>query len=38
MREGFIATPNGKIWYSVYGEEQANTPLLAIHGGRDSSA
>ena len=33
MREGFIATPNGKIWYSVYGEEQANTPLLAIHGG-----
>ena len=33
MREGFIATPNGKIWYSVYGEEQAKTPLLAIHGG-----
>ena len=33
MREGFVTTPNGKIWYSVYGEEQTKTPLLAIHGG-----
>lgn len=33
MREGFVATPNGKIWYSVCGEDQAKTPLLAIHGG-----
>lgn len=33
MREGFVTTLNGKIWYSVYGEEQTKTPLLAIHGG-----
>ena len=33
MREGFVTTPNGKIWYSAYGEEQTKTPLLAVHGG-----
>ena len=33
MREGFVTTPNGKIWYSVYGEEQTKNPLLAVHGG-----
>lgn len=33
MREGLVTTPNGRLWYSVYGEEQAKTPLLAIHGG-----
>ena len=33
MREGFVLTPNWNIWYSVYGEAQTKTPLLAIHGG-----
>ena len=33
MREGFVTTPNGKIWYSGYGEERTKTPLLAVHGG-----
>ena len=33
MREGLVTTPNGRLWYSVYGEEQVKTPLLAIHGG-----
>lgn len=33
MVEGFLNTKSGKIWYSVYGKEQAKTPILAIHGG-----
>jgi len=33
MREGFVETANGKIWFSVYGEELRKTPLLLLHGG-----
>lgn len=33
MREGFIETKPGKIWYSVYGEEKQGTPMLIVHGG-----
>ena len=33
MREGFVETANGKIWFSVYGEELRKTPLLVLHGG-----
>ncbi|MFP4498432.1 MAG: alpha/beta fold hydrolase, partial [Vulcanimicrobiota bacterium] len=33
MREFFIDTEHGKIWCSAYGEKQANTPLLVVHGG-----
>jgi proline iminopeptidase len=33
MRESFVQTSNGKIWYAVYGEDQPATPLLVIHGG-----
>ena len=33
MREGFINISGHKIWYSVYGEVEKGTPVLAIHGG-----
>jgi len=33
MREGFLELDEGRIWYSVYGEEQKGIPILAIHGG-----
>ena len=33
MREGFVTTQNGKIWYAVYGENRTRTPLLVLHGG-----
>jgi proline-specific peptidase len=33
MREGFLELGEGKIWYSVYGEQLPGTPILAIHGG-----
>ena len=33
MREGFIETKGGRIWYSVYGEDKSGTPLLVLHGG-----
>ncbi len=33
MKEGFIKTKNGKIWYSVYGEKKKGIPLLVLHGG-----
>lgn len=33
MREGFIETRGGRIWYGVYGEEKAGVPLLVVHGG-----
>ncbi len=33
MREGFLKTANGKIWYAVYGEHLRKAPLLVLHGG-----
>jgi len=33
MRESFIQTKNGKIWYSAYGEDKEGEPLLVLHGG-----
>jgi len=30
--EGFVETPNGKIWYKIYGSGE-EIPLLLIHGG-----
>lgn len=33
MRESFIETASGRIWYSVYGEEKPGTPILVVHGG-----
>ena len=33
MREDFIETAAGKLWYSVYGEEKKGVPLLVVHGG-----
>jgi len=33
MREGFIETKGGRIWYSVFGEDKSATPLLVLHGG-----
>lgn len=33
MREGYVSTNSGKIWYSVYGENKPETPLLVVHGG-----
>ena len=33
MREGFLELGEGNIWYSVYGEDSAGIPILAIHGG-----
>lgn len=33
MREGFLETANGKIWYAAYGEHLGKTPLLVLHGG-----
>ncbi len=33
MREGYIETVAGKVWYSVYGEGKSGTPILVVHGG-----
>lgn len=33
MREGFLELGEGKICYSVYWEDLAGIPILAIHGG-----
>ena len=33
MREGTLESANGKIWYSVYGENRRETPILVLHGG-----
>jgi len=33
MREGFVETANGRIWYGVCGEGRAKTPVLVLHGG-----
>ncbi|MCF7888124.1 MAG: proline iminopeptidase-family hydrolase [Candidatus Omnitrophica bacterium] len=33
MKKDFIDTENGKIWYSVYGENKKEIPLLVLHGG-----
>jgi proline iminopeptidase len=33
MREDFIRTEAGRLWYSVYGEEKKEVPLLVVHGG-----
>lgn len=32
-RQAFIKGPGGRLWYSVFGEDQPGTPLLFIHGG-----
>ena len=31
--EGFIDVPGGKVWYRAVGDNEAATPLLALHGG-----
>ena len=33
MRDGYVETANGRIWYSVYGEQRQKTPILVVHGG-----
>ncbi|WP_422487144.1 proline iminopeptidase-family hydrolase [Gudongella sp. DL1XJH-153] len=33
VKEGFIETEKGRIWYSVYGEDKKGVPLLVVHGG-----
>lgn len=33
MKKSFLNTKNGKIWYSVYGENKKGIPLLVLHGG-----
>ena len=33
MREGYVETVNGRIWYAAYGEEHRKTPVLVLHGG-----
>lgn len=33
VREGYVHTKDGKLWYAVYGEGLARTPLLVLHGG-----
>jgi proline iminopeptidase len=33
MREGFVATDAGRLWYAAYGEGTKGTPLLVMHGG-----
>ncbi|MBN1663593.1 MAG: proline iminopeptidase-family hydrolase [Deltaproteobacteria bacterium] len=33
MREGFLETANGSIWYAVYGENIEKTPVIVLHGG-----
>lgn len=33
MVEGKIQTGKGNIWYSVYGQGLAKTPILVLHGG-----
>ncbi|MDQ5988042.1 MAG: Proline iminopeptidase [Syntrophus sp. SKADARSKE-3] len=33
MREATLESPNGKIWYSIYGENRPKTPILVLHGG-----
>jgi proline iminopeptidase len=33
MREGAVNHRGRKIWYSVYGEQGSNIPLLVVHGG-----
>lgn len=33
MREGYLQTDGGKLWYSVYGGNLKKTPILALHGG-----
>lgn len=32
MREGFIPTAGGQVWYGVCGEDKPGTPLLVVHG------
>ncbi|ACL17218.1 proline iminopeptidase-family hydrolase [Methanosphaerula palustris] len=31
--EGFIQTPDGKVWYRIVGGGSAGIPLLVLHGG-----
>ena len=33
LREGYLSTAGGRIWYGVCGEGQPGTPLLVVHGG-----
>ena len=33
MREGFVTTDAGRLWYAAYGEGKKGTPLLVMHGG-----
>ena len=33
MREGYVETVNGRIWYAAYGEQHRKTPVLVLHGG-----
>lgn len=33
VREGYLPTPDGWIWYEARGAQRAATPLLVLHGG-----
>jgi proline iminopeptidase len=33
MREGFVATDAGRLWYAAYGEGTKGMPVLVVHGG-----
>lgn len=33
LKEGFVSTAGGRIWYGVYGEDRPGVPLLVVHGG-----
>jgi proline iminopeptidase len=33
MKEGFIETKNGKVWYCVCVSDRQSVPLLVVHGG-----
>lgn len=33
VKEGFVETGNGRIWYSAYGEDKNGVLVLVVHGG-----
>ncbi len=33
MTEGFIEVADGRVWYTIVGEDRGGTPLLCLHGG-----
>ncbi|HVB54435.1 MAG TPA: proline iminopeptidase-family hydrolase [Candidatus Acidoferrales bacterium] len=33
MTDGFIDVADGRVWYTIAGEDRGGTPLLCLHGG-----